>query len=415
MTGLVTFFYSMKIGGMNMTNTTRAQDPEHKNKTSGWFKCPISSKCGGCQMEKLPYKAQLREKQKRVEELLGGFGPVLPILGMENPFHYRNKVHAVLATDKRGDPVSGIYAQGSHHVIPVSHCLLENEHATEIIHTTVQLIKKYQLRIYNEYTHRGLLRHLLVRISERTGEVMLTLVATDVNIPRIEDLSRELVSIYPDIKTVVVNQNSRQTSAVLGTREKVIIGDGYIEDILCGMRFRISSQSFYQVNSRQTEILYQTAIQQAGLTDKDVLMDAYCGTGTIGICAARQVKKLIGIEINRRAVDDAKNNAERNEITNAVFICGDAGNALSNNRGKMVRPDVVIMDPPRAGSSKQFLDSLKYNAPERIVYVSCNPETLARDLDYFLADTSYHMESATPVDMFPGTSHVETVCLLTHS
>ena len=190
-----------------------------------------------------------------------------------------------------------------------------------------------------------------------------------------------------------------------------MIGDGYIEDILCGMRFRISSQSFYQVNSRQTEILYQTAIRQAGLTDKDVLMDAYCGTGTIGICAARQVKKLIGIEINRRAVDDAKNNAERNEITNAVFICGDAGNALSNNRGKMVRPDVVIMDPPRAGSSKQFLDSLKYNAPERIVYVSCNPLTLARDLK--VLKSKYKVEKVQPVDEFGRNYHVETVVLLT--
>lgn len=395
-----------------MAEITGASNHEQKKKASGWFKCPISSKCGGCQMEKLPYKAQLREKQKWVEELLGKFGTVSPIVGMENPFHYRNKVHAVLATDKRGDPISGIYAQGTHHVIPVTHCLLENEHATEIIRTTVNLIKKYQIRIYNEYTHRGLLRHILVRISEITGEVMVTLVGTDLNVPRIAELTEELVSVHPDIKTVVLNQNSRKTSAVLGNREKVIYGDGYIEDILCGKHFRISSQSFYQVNSRQTEVLYNTVIREAGLSGDEVLLDAYCGTGTIGICASDYVRKLVGIEINPRAVEDARSNAERNNIANAVFICGDAGEALSRNNGKMLHPDVVIMDPPRAGSSVQFLDSLKNNAPERIVYVSCNPETLSRDLQYLSCGSAYKVLSIIPVDMFPGTNHVETVVLM---
>ena len=377
------------------------------------WNCPVAAKCGGCQLTRLSYAEQLQWKQQRVAELLDGICEVRPILGMEDPFHYRNKVHAVLAVDKAGKPISGVYAMGTHRVVPVRHCLIEDRRADRIIQTIVAMLPAYKLRIYNEYTHRGFLRHILIRTGHVTGQIMVVLVATSLEFPGKKAFVQELIQRHPEITTVVLNCNQRETSMVLGTKEITLYGEGYMEDELCGKRFRISPQSFYQVNAKQCEVLYRTAIDAAQLTGAETLLDAYCGTGTIGLCASDGCKQLIGVELNADAIRDAKENARRNGVENARFLCDDAGRFMQKLAKEGNAPDVVMMDPPRAGSDQKFLQSLLMLKPKRVVYVSCNPETLARDLRV-LVDGGYQAEWATPVDMFPGTEHVETVVLLSH-
>ena len=377
------------------------------------WNCPAAAKCGGCQLTRLSYAEQLQWKQQRVAELLDGICEVRPILGMDDPFHYRNKVHAVLAVDKAGKPISGVYAMGTHRVVPVRHCLIEDCRADRIIQTIVAMLPAYKLRIYNEYTHRGFLRHILIRTGHVTGQIMVVLVATSLEFPGKKAFVQELIQRHPEITTVVLNCNQRETSMVLGTKEITLYGEGYMEDELCGKRFRISPQSFYQVNAKQCELLYRTAIDAAQLTGAETLLDAYCGTGTIGLCASDGCKQLIGVELNADAIRDAKENARRNGVENARFLCDDAGRFMQKLAKEGNAPDVVMMDPPRAGSDQKFLQSLLMLKPKRVVYVSCNPETLARDLRV-LVDGGYRAEWATPVDMFPGTEHVETVVLLSH-
>ena len=377
------------------------------------WNCPVAAKCGGCQLTRLSYAEQLQWKQQRVAELLDGICEVRPILGMDDPFHYRNKVHAVLAVDKAGRPISGVYAMGTHRVVPVRHCLIEDCRADRIIQTIVAMLPAYKLRIYNEYTHRGFLRHILIRTGHVTGQIMVVLVATSLEFPGKKAFVQELIQRHPEITTVVLNCNQRETSMVLGTKEITLYGEGYMEDELCGKRFRISPQSFYQVNAKQCEVLYRTAIDAAHLTGAETLLDAYCGTGTIGLCASDGCKQLIGVELNADAIRDAKENARRNGVENARFLCDDAGRFMQKLAKEGNAPDVVMMDPPRAGSDQKFLQSLLMLKPKRVVYVSCNPETLARDLRV-LVDGGYRAEWATPVDMFPGTEHVETVVLLSH-
>ena len=377
------------------------------------WNCPVAAKCGGCQLTRLSYAEQLQWKQQRVAELLDGICEVRPILGMDDPFHYRNKVHAVLSVDKAGKPISGVYAMGTHRVVPVRHCLIEDRRADRIIQTIVAMLPAYKLRIYNEYTHRGFLRHILIRTGHVTGQIMVVLVATSLEFPGKKAFVQELIQRHPEITTVVLNCNQRETSMVLGTKEITLYGEGYMEDELCGKRFRISPQSFYQVNAKQCEVLYRTAIDAAQLTGAETLLDAYCGTGTIGLCASDGCKQLIGVELNADAIRDAKENARRNGVENARFLCDDAGRFMQKLAKEGNAPDVVMMDPPRAGSDQKFLQSLLMLKPKRVVYVSCNPETLARDLRV-LVDGGYQAEWATPVDMFPGTEHVETVVLLSH-
>ncbi len=377
------------------------------------WNCPVAAKCGGCQLTRLSYAEQLQWKQQRVTELLDGICEVRPILGMDDPFHYRNKVHAVLSVDKAGKPISGVYAMGTHRVVPVRHCLIEDRRADRIIQTIVAMLPAYKLRIYNEYTHRGFLRHILIRTGHVTGQIMVVLVATSLEFPGKKAFVQELIQRHPEITTVVLNCNQRETSMVLGTKEITLYGEGYMEDELCGKRFRISPQSFYQVNAKQCEVLYRTAIDAAHLTGAETLLDAYCGTGTIGLCASDGCKQLIGVELKADAIRDAKENARRNGVENARFLCDDAGRFMQKLAKEGNAPDVVMMDPPRAGSDQKFLQSLLMLKPKRVVYVSCNPETLARDLRV-LVDGGYRAEWATPVDMFPGTEHVETVVLLSH-
>ncbi|MDO4483241.1 MAG: 23S rRNA (uracil(1939)-C(5))-methyltransferase RlmD [Clostridia bacterium] len=394
------------------TGDTKAKTgkPSQKKPVSK-LACPVAHKCGGCQLTTMTYRDQLALKKKQVTELLEGICPVEDVIGMEKPFHYRNKVHAVLGVDKRGIPVSGVYQEGTHRLVPVKSCLIEDRRASAIIQTIVAMLPRYKLRIYNEYTHRGFLRHILIRTGEKTGQIMVVLVATGREFPGYRAFVEELTKKHPEITTVVLNVNTRETSMVLGQKDYPLYGDGYMEDILCGKRFRISPQSFFQVNAKQCEILYSTALDMAGLTGRETVLDAYCGTGTIGLCAADRARHVLGVELNSAAVRDAKENARINGIKNASFICEDAGRFMVKAAREGSVPDVVLMDPPRAGSDENFLKSLLTLQPPRIVYVSCNPETLARDLRY-LVEGGYRAEKAIPVDMFPWTSHVETVVAL---
>ena len=378
------------------------------------FACPVADKCGGCQLTAMPYGDQLRLKQQKVEKLLKGICPVMPIRGMEEPFHYRNKVHAVLAEDRQGKPYAGVYAAGTHRVIPVTACLIEDSRASRIIQTIVGMMPRFGIRAYNEDTRQGYLRHILIRTGHATGEIMVVLVAASLEFPGKKHFMAELRRLHPEITTLILNRNDKRTSMVLGQREKVVFGPGYLEDVLCGKRFRISPQSFYQVNAHQAEVLYRTAIDFMGLTGKETLLDAYCGTGTIGLCAAEGAKKLIGVELNADAVRDAVENARRNGVRNAAFTCGDAGQFMTRMAQEGRVPDVVCMDPPRSGSDAAFLRALTTLMPPRVVYVSCNPETLARDLKV-LVKGGYKALQAIPVDMFPATEHVETVVVLERS
>lgn len=375
-------------------------------------KCSVSKKCGSCQYQGVPYKEQLSAKQKRMKKLLGKFANVKPIIGMDDPFYYRNKVHAVFDRDKKGNIICGTYEAKTHKVVPIEECMIEDKISQEIIRTIRDMLKSFRIKTYDEDTGYGLLRHVLVRRGFSTDEIMVVLVIGSPIFPSKNNFVKALRKKYPQITTVVLNVNDKKTSMVLGERDIVIYGKGYIRDTLCGCTFRISPQSFYQVNPVQTEILYKTAIEYAGLGRKETVIDAYCGTGTIGLVAAKRAKNVIGVELNPDAVRDARINAKENKITNARFYQGDAGEFMENMAENGEHADVVFMDPPRTGSDKKFMTSVIKLNPSRIVYISCGPETLARDLEY-LTKHGYDVRKIQPVDMFSFTDHCENICLLT--
>ena len=380
------------------------------------LKCSVYKKCGVCQYINLPYEEQLKKKQKEMEKLLKKFGKVQPIIGMKNPYYYRNKVHAVFGFDKKLGVISGTYQPGTHRIVNIPECLIEDQKSQEIIRTIRGLLKSFKIKIYDEDTGYGLLRHVLIRRGFTSGQIMVVLVLRSPIFPSKNNFVKALRKEHPEISTVVVNVNDKHTSMVLGTRDIVLYGKGYIEDTLCGCKFRISPQSFYQVNPVQTEVLYTKAIEFAGLTGKETVIDAYCGIGTIGLIAAKKAKEVIGVELNPQAVKDARLNAKCNEIKNARFYEGDAGDfMIKMSEGTKSAPkqkvDVVFMDPPRSGSTETFLSSVVALSPKKVVYVSCGPDTLARDLAY-LTRHGYKVNQVQPVDMFGFTEHVETVCLL---
>ena len=374
-------------------------------------KCTVSKKCGSCQYQGISYKEQLAVKQKKMNKLLKKFANVKPIIGMENPFYYRNKVHAVFDRDRKGNIICGTYEAKTHKVVPVEECLIEDKISQEIIRTIRDMLKSFKIKTYDEDTGYGLLRHVLVRRGFSTGEIMVVLVAASPIFPSKNNFVKALRKKYPQITTVVLNVNDKKTSRVLGERDIVLYGKGFIRDNLCGCSFRISPQSFYQVNPVQTEILYKTAIEYAGLGRKETVIDAYCGIGTIGLVAAGKAKNVIGVELNPDAVHDAKINARENKITNTRFYQGDAGEFMEKMAEEGERADVVFMDPPRTGSDKKFMSSVIKLAPSRIVYISCGPESLARDLEYF-TEHGYTVRKIQPVDMFSFTDHCENVVLL---
>jgi len=346
-----------------------------------------------------------------MEELLGGVCPVRPIIGMEEPYHYRNKVHAVFGLDRKNNPISGIYKEGTHRILPVDSCLIEDQKADEIIVTIRSMLRSFKIRVFDEDTGYGLLRHVLIRRGFTTGEILVVLVTASPVFPSKNNFVKALREKHPEITTIVQNINGRNTSMVLGDKEHVLYGKGYIEDVLCGLRFRISSRSFYQINSAQTEKLYAKAMELAELTGNETVLDAYCGIGTIGLIASKHAGKVIGVELNQDAVRDAVQNAKKNGITNAQFFCNDAGRFMSHMAARGESADVVFMDPPRSGSTEEFIDAVALMQPKRVVYISCGPDTLARDLRMF-AKHGYKAKEAWPVDLFGWTEHVETVCLL---
>ena len=375
--------------------------------------CPLYRKCGGCQLQNMSYPRQLHWKQELVERLLGRFHRVNPIIGMEHPYHYRNKVQAAFALDRRKQIVSGVYQASTHRVVPVESCMIEDETADRIVGTIRKLMKDFKMEPYNEDTGRGLVRHVLIRTGHVSGEVMVVLVCVSPVFPSKRNFVNALRKLHPEVTTVVLNVNDRRTSMVLGKRDIVLYGKGYIEDQLCGCTFAVSPQSFYQVNPVQTEILYRKAVEFADLHGTEKVLDAYCGTGTIGLIAAEYAGEVTGVELNPEAVRNAVSNAKRNQRKNIRFVQGDAGEYMQKMAAQRETMDVVLMDPPRAGSDEAFLSSLVTLAPEKVVYISCNPVTLARDLKY-LGKHGYRVNRAVPVDMFPWTAeeHVETVVLL---
>nr|WP_243035600.1 23S rRNA (uracil(1939)-C(5))-methyltransferase RlmD [Clostridium sp. AM45-5] len=373
--------------------------------------CPHFKSCGGCQYLDMPYEKQLEHKKKEVADLLRPFCKVETIIGMDDPFHYRNKVHAVMARDRKGRIISGVYKEGTHTVLPVETCLIENKKADEIIGTIRELLPSFKMKVFDEDTGYGFLRHVLVRTAHATGEIMVVLITASPVFPSKNNFVKALRKVHPEITTVVQNVNDRNTSMVLGEKEHVLYGPGFIVDVLCGKKFRISSKSFYQINPVQTEKLYNLAIEAAGLTGKEMVVDAYCGIGTIGIVAASAAKEVIGVELNKDAVRDAVTNAKVNGEKNIRFYNNDAGKFMVQMASQNAHADVVFMDPPRSGSTEEFMDAVAILNPDRVVYVSCNPETLARDLAYF-KKKGYRAEKAWAVDQFPMTGHVETVVLL---
>ena len=362
----------------------------------------------------MPYEQQLAEKQKYIDDLLSGFGPVDKIIGMENPYHYRNKVTAAFRRMKSGEIISGVYEEGTHNILPVENCYVEDEKAAAIIRTFAGLIKSFKLQIYNEDTGTGLIRHLQIRVGRKTGQIMVIIVTASPVFPSKKNLAKALVTAHPEITTVVQNINMKDTSMVIGDRNQVVYGKGYIEDILCGKRFRISPGSFYQVNPEQTEVLYGKAIKYADLKKKETVIDAYCGIGTIGIAASDRAKKVIGVELNEAAVHDARVNVRMNKIQNVDIYSNDAGRFMVDVAEEGDSIDVVFMDPPRSGSTEEFMSSVITLGPKRVVYISCGPESLVRDLKY-MTKHGYQVIRMTPVDMFPLTRGVETVCLLTRA
>lgn len=376
--------------------------------------CPLHKKCGGCQLQNLTYKEQLEYKQSKEQRLLGRFGKIEPIIGMENPTHYRNKVQAAFGYDYHHRKlISGVYQSNSHRIVPVNDCLIEDTVADQIIVDIRKLMQSFKFTAYNEDTGRGFIRHVLVKRGFTTNEIMVVLVSGTPVFPAKKNFVNALLKQHPEITTIIHNVNPYRTNLVLGKQETVLYGKGYIEDDLLGCTFRISAKSFYQINPTQTEVLYQTAINYAGLTGNETFFDAYCGTGTIGIIAATQgAAKVIGVELNKDAVKDARHNVKRNGIENIDIYVGDATRFITEMAKSGENVDVIMMDPPRAGSTEAFLDACVRMAPPKIVYVSCNPETLARDLKY-ITKKGYKVNAIQPVDMFPYTAHVETVVLLT--
>lgn len=375
--------------------------------------CPVYKKCGGCQLQNLSYPEQLKFKQNKVERLLKKFCKVEPIIGMENPYHYRNKVQAAFYTDRRGKIISGVYQSGTHHVVGIDSCQTEDVIADKIIVAVRKLLPSFKMTTYNEDTGKGFLRHILVKRGFATNQIMLVLVTGTPVFPSKNNFVKAVLKQFPEITTIVQNVNNYNTNLVLGDNQKVLYGKGYIEDILCGCRFRISPKSFYQINPVQTEVLYNTAMEYADLKGNETVLDTYCGIGTIGIVAAKRgAGRVIGVELNGDAVRDAIVNARANNLKNIRFYKGDAGEFMYEVSAEDEKPDVVFMDPPRAGSDTKFLDSLIKMSPKTTVYVSCNPETLARDLDYVTKHSDYRVQKIQPVDMFPHTAHTECVCLI---
>lgn len=376
--------------------------------------CPKAGACGACNYNGIKYSKQLDKKQEFVDSLLLPFGPVAPIIGMEDPFFYRNKVQAVFGYNSKGEVVSGIYREGTHKLIPVRDCMIEDKEADSVLATIRDLVKRFGITPYDEDLQTGAIRHVLIRRAVATDQTLVVIVSGSHTFRPKDAFVREIVKKHPSVKTVLLHINDQKTSMVLSDGPcKVLYGDGWIQDEMCGLKFRISARSFYQVNAIQAARLYTIAMRMARFKGNESVIDAYCGTGTIGLIASSWgAGHVTGIELNPDAVEDAKENASLNGLESVDFICADASSHMKEMAKSGVTADTVFLDPPRSGSDERFLASLIRLNPKTVVYISCNPETLARDLRYLTKMGPYRMVGAQPVDMFPQTSHCETIALM---
>lgn len=377
--------------------------------------CTVYHLCGGCQLQHLRYEAQLQVKQQQVADAMqriGGLEDVLvhPVLGAEDPWHYRNKMQ-VPAGRQNGKTVLGCFVQGSHEIVDMEHCLIQSAANNEIVQTVRKILRELQISSYDETTGKGVIRHILGRTGTMTGEVMVVLVTNGEEFPQREAVVLKLRQSITGIVSIQQNSNTRRTNVILGEKTILLWGKKTITDRLGDFTFHISAQSFFQVNTRQAELLYRKAVEYAALTGKETVVDAYCGTGTISLFLAQRAAKVYGVEIVAPAIRDARKNAADNRVDNIEFIVGDATEVMPALYQKGVRPDVIVVDPPRAGCDARVLETFARMEPKRMVYVSCNPASLARDLAR-LKELGYQTEQIQPVDMFSQTSHVEAVVLL---
>ena len=380
--------------------------------------CITYNRCGGCNLRHIKYNETLKIKKAIVQNCMNKALKreikINNVIGMENPLHYRNKLQYPLGLDNQRNPVMGVFSARTHNIIPTEKCFIQNEKCEEIAKDIFEFIKRNNISTYDEKTLKGTVRHIVIRIGIKTNEILVTLVLND-NKLKDKELVQYIIKKHPEVKTIVKNFNTKNTNVILGDKTEVIYGEGYIYDILGDYKFKISPLSFYQVNPLQTEILYNTAIQFAEANNSNnqdnIALDLYCGIGTIGIFAAKHFKKIYGIEIIEEAIKDAKENAKINKIENAEFYAGDVEKLLPKIIEKEnIKPNVVFVDPPRKGLDTKTIGVLKELKPEKIIYISCNPATLARDLA--LLDETYEIKEVQPIDMFPFTSHVECVCAL---
>ena len=369
--------------------------------------CSVSTACGGCTFQNVTYKYELEYKKKKVEEVLKRIAKidvkVNDVVGMDNPHHYRNKIQVPFGMENK-HVVYGFYKSNTHQIIPIKKCDIEDELAAPILETIASLMESMKIAPYHEDSRRGIIRHVLIRTSRENKTVMVVLITNSKTFPSRNNFVKTLVKAHPEVVTVVQNINLRDTNVILGEKEEVLYGKGYIEDSIMGVKFHISSKSFFQVNPIQVEKLYSLAISSANITKNDTVLDAYAGVATIGILCAKHAKHVTSVELVKEACINAKENAERNDVKNITILNEDCTKYLLENKKHF---DVVILDPPRKGSTEEFLCALMKNKPNRVVYISCEPSTLARDLA--ILKEKYEITSATPVDMFPRSFHVETI------
>ena len=375
--------------------------------------CTTYKRCGGCNLRHIEYEHTLKMKQNAVQSLVNKTLKtkiqVDNTIGMENPYNYRNKAQYPLGKDKDGKPVIGVFANRTHEIIPIKKCMIQNEKTQEIAKFIFDYIVKNNISIYDEKLKKGLVRHIVTKIGVKTNQIMCILVINGDEIPQEKDLVKKIVEKYPNVKTIVMNINKENTNVILGKKNITLFGDGYINDILGEYTFKISPLSFFQVNPCQTEKLYDLAVKKAQITKEDIVFDLYCGIGTISLFVAKYAKRVYGIEIVEEAIEAAKENAKINSIDNVKFMAGDVEKLLTNLI-KKVETDIIIVDPPRKGLDNTSIENILNTKAKKIVYISCNPATLMRDLAKL--EGKYTIKSITPVDMFPFTSHVECVTVL---
>ena len=379
-------------------------------KASKELKCAVAKKCGGCDYINSSYNKHVKEKLDTANSLIKKYGKFDGIVSMSNPYHYRNKVSAVFGFENK-KIIAGTYEKNTHRVVDTKNCLIEDKKASAIIQTIKKMCISFKITAYDEDSGFGFLRHVLIRVGKKSGQIMVVLVTSNVIFQNKNAFIKVLRGEHPEITTIVQNINNKNTSMVLGDREIVMYGKGYITDELCGLTFKISPKSFYQVNRDQTEKLYSQAIEYAGLQGDEVLLDAYSGIGTIGLIASKSVKEVISVELNKDSHKDAITNAKINNIKNVKFYNADATAFINDLAAANEKIDVVILDPPRTGSTEEFIAAVGRLKPKKVVYVSCNPETLARDLEVFKRH-KYRFEKGMVVDCFCHTRHVEGVVLL---